>query len=106
MVGEWDLAGADALAEALRAHERAGRRFVRLDLSAVTFLDCTCLDVLVVAHQRFLAAKGTLVLCGVTPRILRLLRLAKLDQLLLTTNLSDVDVHPDRRSEPSRPAAV
>ena len=105
-VGEWDLAGADALAEDLRAHEAAGRRFVRLDVSAVTFLDCTCLDVLVAAHTRLLAARGTLVLSGVTPRMLRLLRLTGLDQVLLTTSLSDVDIHHDRLGEPSRSAAV
>jgi anti-anti-sigma factor len=105
-VGEWDLAAADALAEELRAHETAGRRFVRLDVSAVTFLDCACLDVLVGAHARFLAARGTLVLSGMTPRILRLLRLTGLDRVLLTTSLSDVDVHPDRLSVASRSAAV
>ena len=37
-IGEWDLANADALAEQLQAHATAGRRFVRLDLSAVSFL--------------------------------------------------------------------
>src|SRR5689334_2611333 len=41
-VGEWDLANAHLLAEQLEEHETAGRRFVRLDVSAVSFLDCTC----------------------------------------------------------------
>jgi anti-anti-sigma factor len=105
-VGEWDLAGADALADVLEAHERAGRRFVRLDLSAVTFLDCACLEVLVTAHARLLASRGTLVLTGVTPRILRLLSLARLDEVLLTTSLSDVDVHPDRLIARARSTVV
>ena len=72
----------------------------------MAFLDCTCLDALVAAHTRLLAARGTLVLSGVTPRMLRLLRLTGLDQVLLTTSLSDVDSHPDRLGEPSRSAAV
>ena len=94
-VGEWDLANADLLEELFDEQERAGRRFVRLDVSAVTFLDCTCLGVLVAAHRRFLGARGTLVLTGVSTRLARLLRIAGLDGVLLTTNVSDLDVHSD-----------
>jgi|SRR5689334_13288905 len=97
-VGEWDLANAEVLAELLEEHEKAGRRFVRLDVSAVSFLDCTCLDVLVTAHRRLLAARGTLVLTGVTPRLMRLLGLARLDRVLLTTSLSDLDVRSEHGS--------
>jgi len=67
---------------------------VRLDVGAVSFLDCTCLDVLVTAHQRLLAAQGMLVLTDVTPRLMRLLRLARLDRVLLTTGLTDVGSRP------------
>jgi anti-sigma B factor antagonist len=97
-VGEWDLANAHLLAKELDEHHRAGRRLVRLDLSAVSFLDCTCLDVLVTAHRRQLAARGTLVLTGLTPRLTRLLTLARLDKMLLTTNLSDLDTRPEHRT--------
>lgn len=90
-VGEWDLANAPVLADVLDEHRKAGRHFVRLDLSAVSFLDCTCLDVLVTAHERLLAAQGTLMLTGVTPPLRRLLSLARLDQVLLATSLSDAD---------------
>jgi anti-sigma B factor antagonist len=99
-VGEWDLANAEVLDDLLRTHEKAGRRYVRLDVSSVKFLDCTCLGVLVAAHRRLLAERGTLVLTGVTPRIVRLLRLARLEQVLLTTSLSDLDVQPDHRVTP------
>jgi anti-sigma B factor antagonist len=95
-VGEWDLANAHVLREQLEEHEKAGRRFIRLDVSAVSFLDCTCLDVLVRAHRRLLAARGAVVLIGVTPRLMRLLRLARLDQVLLTTSRSDLDARSDR----------
>ena len=103
-VGEWDLANAHILSQQLEQHARAGRRFVRLDMSAVSFLDCTCLDVLVTAHRRQLAARGTLVLTGVTPRLMRLLRLARLDRVLLTTSLSDRDARSGHRPTSSRPS--
>lgn len=104
--GEWDLANAYRLAELLEKHETAGRRFVRLDVSSVSFLDCTCLEVLVTAHHRFLAARGTLVLTGVTPRLMRLLSLTQLDRELLTTSLADRDAHPDHDARRSRHAVV
>ncbi len=93
-VGEWDLANAHVLSQLLEQHARAGRRFVRLDMSAVSFFDCTCLAVLVTAHQRQLAARGALFLTGVTPRLTRLLSLARLDRVLLTSTLSDHNARP------------
>jgi anti-anti-sigma factor len=104
--GEWDLANVDSLAELIDRHQRSGRRFVRLDLSAVTFLDCACLDVLLDAHLRLLADRGTLVLTGVTPRIVRLLSFARLDGVLLTTSLSDLESHPDRLPAPTPRGSV
>jgi len=105
-VGEWDLANAATLADLLGAHEKAGRRFVRLDLSAVTFLDCTCIGVLVSVHRRLLAGRGTLVLTGVSPRIQRLLRLARLDDVLLTTSASDLEIIDERLILPGHTAVV
>ena len=91
-VGEWDLANADILADRLDAQLKSGRRFVRLDLSAVTFLDCACLGVLVSVHRRLITMRGRLILTGVTPRVLRLLRLASLDDMLLATSVSDTEI--------------
>jgi anti-sigma B factor antagonist len=105
-VGEWDLANADILAEMFEAHQKAGRRFVRLDLSALTFLDCACVSVLVTAHRRLLAAGGTLVLTGVTRRVLRLLSLAGLDDVLLSTSLSELEIVDNRRIVPGHTAVV
>lgn len=101
-VGEWDLANAHILAEQLDEHEKAGRRFVRLDVSDVTFLDSTCLSVLLTTHQRLLAARGTFVLTGVTPRLTRLLQLTHLDRELLTTSVADLDTRPDYGAHRSR----
>lgn len=83
--GELDLAAADVLALLLTQQVEAGRRFVRLDMSAVTFLDCACLEVLVSAHHRYIAAHGTIVLTGVGAPVTRLLKLTGLDGTLFTT---------------------
>jgi anti-anti-sigma factor len=92
--GEMDLAAADLLAKVLDNQLAAGRRFVRLDLSRLEFLDGAGLDVLINAHDRLLAARGMLTLTGLAPRIARLLRITHLDQALYVA---------DRPGQPSRP---
>jgi anti-anti-sigma factor len=59
-VGELDLAARDALAEVLDQQAKADRNIIHLDLSQVTFIDCSCLGVLVAAHQRMLDRHGLL----------------------------------------------
>lgn len=81
MVGE---AAAARLTAALDRHLAAGRRYTRLDLSRVPMLDQAGFDVIVEGHHRFLAAGGTLVLTGISPRIARLLELTGLDRTLCT----------------------
>lgn len=78
-VGEFDLAACHDLAAVLQQQTDAGRRTVRLDLSQVTFLDCSCLGVLVAAHRRFVSAHGLLVLTGVEGAVARLLTLTHLE---------------------------
>jgi anti-sigma B factor antagonist len=97
--GEVDLACADALRTTLAEQRAADRRYVRVDTSAVSFLDATVLEVLLEAHNEFLARRGTLVIAGVTPRIQRLLRLTGLDEVLF---LADVGPSPS----PSRSRRV
>lgn len=77
--GEWDLAAADRVSAALGEQCALGRCLLRLDLSAVTFMDCACLGVLVDAHHRFLSAGGALILSGAAGFVARLLHLAALD---------------------------
>ncbi|HKC28685.1 MAG TPA: STAS domain-containing protein [Jatrophihabitans sp.] len=84
--GEMDLATAELVTAALDSQLTAGRRFVRLDLSALRFLDGTGLDVLVRAHNRFLAERGSLVLTGVGTRVARLLSITHLDEALLVAD--------------------
>lgn len=93
--GELDLAAADQLRTVLDQQCDSGHCFARVDLSAVTFLDCACLGVLVEAHHRFLAAHGTLLLTGVGPRVDRLIELAGLDQTLFASAApAAIGAHP------------
>lgn len=80
--GELDLAARQDLAGVLRRLEADERWVVGLDLSQVTFLDCSCLDTLVAAHQRLLDRQGGLVLTGVGARIARILAITALDEVL------------------------
>jgi anti-sigma B factor antagonist len=80
--GELDLATAPVLAAVIRRHLFAGRRFIRLDLSGLGFLDCTGLLNLAQAHNECLARRGTLVMSHVGTRVLRLLELTELDAAL------------------------
>ena len=94
--GELDLAARGPLAELLEQQQVAGRRVVSLDLSDVTFLDCSCVGVLVAAHHRFLDLHGLLVLTDVDGPVARILRATGLDNSLFITSTV---------ARPSRPRA-
>jgi anti-anti-sigma factor len=83
-VGEFDIAARDDLADVLQQQESARRRFVRLDLSRVTFLDCSCLGILVASHHRFLERHGLLVLTGIGTNLERILKITGLDDRLFS----------------------
>jgi anti-anti-sigma factor len=100
-VGELDLAARDELAEALRPQQGGRRRIVNLDLTKVSFLDCSCLGVLVASHQRLLRQQGLLVLTGVDDAIARIFRITGLDNLLFILPAGQGpsgDVPPARRT--------
>lgn len=82
--GEFDLAATDLFAAVIRHHIATGHRYVRLDLSGLTFLDCTGLRALVAMHQQLAGSGGRLTLARVGARTARLLRLTLLDEVLET----------------------
>ena len=86
--GEMDMATAELVTAVLDSELAAGRRFIRLDLSGLNFLDCAGLRALVCAHNQILAARGTLVLAGAGARIERLLAITHLDEVLLMSDPS------------------
>jgi anti-anti-sigma factor len=87
--GEFDLCARGALADVLQQQLDAGRRFVCLDLSGVTFMDCSCLGVLELFHHRFHELHGLLDLAATSPQVARLISLAGLQDCLF--------VAPDHR---------
>jgi anti-anti-sigma factor len=94
--GELDLAAREPLAELLKQQRMAGRRVISLDFSEVTFLDSSCVGVLVAAHNRFLELHGLLVLHDVDARIARTLRVTGQEDSLFIA---------PTRARPSRPRA-
>jgi anti-sigma B factor antagonist len=93
--GELDLGTAPPLWAVLRHHLIAGRRFLRLDVSSLTFVDATALTGLREIHHEALAARGTLVVTGVRPRVARVLHLTALDdELFLGGSRAEHDISP------------
>ena len=81
--GELDLASAAALQGCLDGQLAEGHTHVRVDLSALTFVDATGLSVLVEAHQRLLEARGALIITAMSARCRRLIEMVGLDHTLL-----------------------
>ena len=94
--GELDLAAREPLAELIQQQQLAGRRVISLDFSEVTFLDSSCVGVLVAAHRRLLERHGLLVLHDVDARIARTLRVTGQEDSLFIA---------PTRARPSRPRA-
>jgi anti-sigma B factor antagonist len=78
--GELDLANAGLVGGVLGNQLKIGRRYVRLDLSGLDFVDASGLSAIVQAHNAFLAAHGNLLLTGIGPRFARLIALTHLER--------------------------
>lgn len=81
--GELDLAAVKHLAVLLLTSEVTDRTVVHFDLSRVTFMDCSCLGVLVGAHRRLRSVRGRLILAPTSDPVSRLIELTRLDRTLL-----------------------
>ncbi len=82
--GGLDAASAPVLAEVIAGHLRARRRFVRLDVLGLRICEPGAARVLLEAHRTLLAARGTLILTGVTRSLHHALEQAGLAQDLFT----------------------
>jgi anti-anti-sigma factor len=80
--GELDLCSVDLLEAVLHNHIAAGRRYIRLDMSGLKFIDCAGLRAVVDAHNALLFEHGRLDLIRVGPPTARLLRITELDTAL------------------------
>jgi anti-sigma B factor antagonist len=83
--GELDLGTAAPLWAVLRGHVESGRRFLRLDMSGVTFLDATALTGITTVHRELLQRRGTLVITGARSLVARVLRVTGLDEVLFVS---------------------
>lgn len=83
LAGDLDTASARVLTAALEHELALGRRFVRLDLSGLAFINSTGIQGLVDAHWMFLSKRGTLILLGLSPQARRLASLTQTDRVLL-----------------------
>jgi anti-anti-sigma factor len=99
--GDLDVAVAAQLWSVLLQHLTAGRRYLRLDLSGVTFFDSSAVTAIVEVHHEALYRRGTLVLVGVTPLVAKVLSLTGADENLLVAGpRSDNDRPRSLRSMP------
>jgi anti-anti-sigma factor len=83
--GDLDVSTAAALWSVLQSHLTAGRRYLRVDLSAVRFIDAAAVTAIVEVHHEALYRRGTLVLVGVTPAVSKVFALTGVDETLFIT---------------------
>jgi anti-sigma B factor antagonist len=94
--GELDMSVAPELRDAVdRALEKQVRCMI-VDLSEATFIDSTSIGVLVGAHRRLEATRGSLVIVCANNNVRRTFEIAGIDQL----------IHIDDRLEEPSPAPV
>ncbi|GAA0612935.1 STAS domain-containing protein [Streptomyces crystallinus] len=80
--GEIDHDSGDALREALALSTDTDKPRIVVDLSAVTFLDSSGINILIHAHHRIRSGGGWLRLAAPTRPVLRTLQLVGLDQVI------------------------
>lgn len=83
LAGDLDLASARVLTAALEHEVDLGRRYVRLDLSGLGFVDSAGIQALLEAHWLFLRRRGTLILLGLNRQARRLVEITGTDAILL-----------------------
>lgn len=86
LTGEFDVASAPTLRDAIAEQLDAGRRVIHLDTSGVTFMDSTAIGVIVSMHVRCRDEQGSLILTGVHGTVARLVEVTGLDRVLLIDN--------------------
>jgi anti-sigma B factor antagonist len=87
--GEFDAANAAELRAVFDEHLDAGRRVLRIDTHAVTFMDSSAVGAIVATHARCNQEHGSLILTGVQPRVARLFQITGLDHVLLIDSAGD-----------------
>ncbi|WP_162466571.1 anti-sigma factor antagonist [Streptomyces taklimakanensis] len=89
VAGELDYHTSPRLRSDALALIEGDRPHLVLDLSGVSFCDSSGLSVLIGLWNRAQAIGGSLVLCSVPERLMRLIRMTGLDQVLSITTAED-----------------
>ncbi len=80
--GELDVCNKDLLVGAIGSALERGARMLVVDLSALDFMDCSGLSVLVETRKQLAEGQGQLVITGSQPIVRRLFHLMDLDSYL------------------------
>jgi anti-anti-sigma factor len=80
--GEFDVSAADLFTGVVTHQLRAGRRYIAIDMAAVTFIDCAMLRAVVAAHNQLLGRRGHLTLRHLSRPVARILDITGLDTAL------------------------
>ena len=81
--GDLDMATSELLRAVLEQQIAEGRRFIRIDLTDVRFVDSSGLAVLADFHNEFMTRRGTMIILGACRRTRRLAQIIGLDRVLL-----------------------
>lgn len=91
-----DSEGIHALEQVLDDHYFAGRRFLRIRLAGVRTLSGKLVALLERTHYRMLASRGTAIVVGAGPEVMRALSELGLDKVLLVAE-ANADERPSGR---------
>ncbi|MFF1519895.1 STAS domain-containing protein [Streptomyces sp. NPDC058305] len=91
--GELDADSAEELRRAVRP-DQAGPSWTVLDLSAVTFMDSSAVNVLVAARRDVTAGGGWIRLAAPTDAVLRVIEIVGLDTIFECFPTRDEALHP------------
>ena len=62
--------------------DQQDKRLLVLDFEPVQYLSSQAIGIVLTLHKKLNAIKGKLILCGVGPKLMELLRITRLDRLL------------------------
>ncbi len=96
--GELDVCTRDRLRRAISSALKHCPQLLVVDLSALSFMDCSGLSVLIWAHQRLADQERQLLITGAQPIVQRLIHLTGLDTHLHLSTLEPRPTYPHQRA--------
>jgi len=99
--GNLDEAGARVLELYIERHLQLGRRFLRIDVAGLSALSRAGVAVLERAHRRLLSRRGTCIVVGATPMVMRALAAGGLDHELFVLPPSADESFPASNPDPA-----